>query len=550
MATPVTPVAAAAPAPAPAAPATPSTPSAPATPAAPPSTPAAPATPSTPAAPAAPAAPGVPATPAAAAAPPAEPQSGGYEPTEEGLRKFITEHDAWAQQNPEAAEAEVPAAEVPAAEAGKETPPPAAATEALPKAFDDAIAADPALKAALEANPAAQQLVMEAARASEAAKPILALAPTLEAAQFMARQANVVLDVRHNMLMGVDDPAARTAGYTGLKDQFAETDDKGVALRGADGQPVYGKDYDLCLRTPASLEKLTEMRDQSLGQLRDLEAKTKGVYPDQAAKDADLAALEDAGYTRDALNYVLSLLNPGPAAPPPLPGDATPEQKQFQERLERQQAEFNRQQQEAGKGAQASTVRQFEGAQRVSWQKGVGKDIDTYLDAAKARGEAIPEFLITRPWIDPATQQPSTIPAFAVEALTEFDRTVMGMPTERAEIQRLQRLGPAGVQQRETNAARLRASYLTPILQRKVKELQDGLRQSQAGEADRQQKIAGVARIEPQSAGGGSQPVLTEAQLSEKARETAQKDPRWAAGDEEDRAAILMSARTRLKYGY
>jgi hypothetical protein len=501
-------------------------------------------------------------------APPAEPQSEKYPATEEGLRQFITEHDAWEQANPDAAAAakaargeqpaaaetktaEQIAAETPAAEAeaGKETPP-AAATEALPKAFDDAIAADPALKAALEANPAARELVMEAARASEAAKPILALAPTLEAAQFMARQANVVLDVRHNMLMGVEDPEARTAGFNGLKEQFIETDDKGQPMRGADGKPVYGKDYDLCLRTPASLEKLAEMRDQVVGQIRDLEAKTKGVYPDQAAKDTDLSALEDAGYTRDALNCVLSILSPAPEGPPALPPDATPEQRAFQERLERQQAEFRRQQEDAGKGAQANAVRQFEQTQRVNWQKGVGKGIDDYLTAAKARGEVIPEYLITRPWIDPATGQASTIPAVSVEILTEYDRTVMGIPTERAELQRLQRLGPAGAQQRETNAARLRNSYLTPIIQRKVREMQDGLRESQKAEADRQQKIAGVARNEPQSSGGGSQPVLTEAQLETKARETAEKDPRWAGGDEEIRAAILMSATTRLKYGY
>jgi len=126
----------------------------------------------------------------------------------------------------------------------------------------------------------------------------------------------------------------------------------------------------------------------------------------------------------------------------------------------------------------------------------------------------------------------------------------MGIPTERAEMQRLQRLGPAGAQQRETNAARLRTTYLTPIIQKKIGEIQNGIRQIAAAEIERQQKIAGVARNEPQSSGGGSQPVLTEAQLEAKARETAEKDPRWAGGDEEIRAAILMSATTRLKYGY
>ena len=59
-----------------------------------------------------------------------------------------------------------------------------------------------------------------------------------------------------------------------------------------------------------------------------------------------------------------------------------------------------------------------------------------------------------------------------------------------------------------------------------------------------------MARTEPQAtATPGAQPNLTEAQLQEKALAMVQADPRWKSADEEERNVMMMSARTRVKYG-
>ncbi len=395
--------------------------------------------------------------PAAAAQPAAEPKSGDYPASQEGLEKFIREHDQWAQQNPEAADAAEAARQKegqPDAQPEEQINPdqpkpeekkaeePAPAAE-LPKAFDEAIQADPALKAALAANPAAQKLVMEAARLSETAKPILAIAPTLEDAQFMQLHANTMLDLKHNFLMGVDNPDARTAGWEGMKSQFVETDDKGAPLKDAAGNPVYGKDFDMCLLTPAAQEKLGGLRDTVLKQIADLEAKANGFYPSEAAKNADANALADAQYTRDALNYALSLLTGESAAEalPALPPDATPEQKAFQEKLQKQQEELNKTKADSGKAAQTQQVQQYESKMRLNWQSGVGEALDQHLSAMKERGVYIPDYIQQQPWVDPVSKQPTKVPALAVQVLFEFDQKMDAMTLLKNNLQRLQRLG-------------------------------------------------------------------------------------------------------------
>jgi hypothetical protein len=495
-----------------------------------------------------------------------EPKPTDFGRDEEGIVKFIQAHDQWAQDHPEEAAAAVaaraaaegivpPEGQAPEPVKVEEPAPPAEAppaTEKLPEAFDAVVQKDPALKAALEANPEAQKLVMEAARTSAAAAPVLAIVPTVEAAQFMAGHANTALDIRHNMLMGIENPAAAEAGFNGLVSQFIETDDKGIAMKDAAGKPVYGKDLDIGLLTPGTKMKLGGMLEQTLQQIKDLETKTKGVYPTQAAKDADLAALDDANYTRDAFNYVMSLLSPAEdGGLPALPPDATPEQKATQERLERQMAEFRAEREAAGKGAQAKDIQTFENTLRLDWQREVGKGLDDHLAAMKARGEYIPDYIVTRKWVDPTSKQETSFPSLAVEILNEFDSRVMGIPTERAELQRLQRLGRPGEQQRKANAARLRVTYLGPIIQRHVTEIQNGLRESQAAEEARRSAAGTVARVEPTTTGAGGAPAaLTDAQIEEKATAMVKADPRWAAADQEERAAIMMTARTRVKYGY
>ena len=139
---------------------------------------------------------------------------------------------------------------------------------------------------------------------------------------------------------------------------------------------------------------------------------------------------------------------------------------------------------------------------------------------------------------------------FTITVLNEFDNAVMGVTRERNRIQELERMGPAGKQLREDNAARLRNTYLEPIIRKHIKAIQDGIRGSQEAEQARRKEIGKVARVEPQSAAtAGPQPNLTEAQVQEKALALVQQDPRWKAADADEKQILLMNARVSVKYG-
>lgn len=512
-------------------------------------------------------APAAPAAAPAAAQQKPEPKGSNYPQTEDGLAQFVREHDAWAEENPDAAAAAKPAVALPDEEPkaelvqepklGEEGEPAKAEEPAgpLPQELEAAFNADPALKAALDANPKAREMVMDMGRKYEAAKGVIEIVPTVDDARFMAEHANVVLDLRHNAMLGVESPEARQGFWSGLQQQFAETDEKGVPKVDAAGKPVMGKDYDLCLLTPAVNEKLGGKLAEMTAATAELEQKLKGYYPSEADKAADQKRLDDLRDNREAIGWVLELVKAEGGLVdeklPPLPPDATPEQRKFQERLEREQAELRKQQGEAGKGSQLTATKAFENEQRIGWQTGVGDSLDKYLAEAKTRGEVIPDYMLQEKYIDPATKQATQFPRLAVNVLLDFDNAVMGITRERNEIQRLERMGPAGKQLREANAARLRQAYLPTIIQKHVREIQDGIRKSQDAEAARRGEIAKVARTEPQTAGAapGGQANLSEAQLQEKAMELARKDPRWGAADGDERQMILMTARTTAKWG-
>jgi hypothetical protein len=475
----------------------------------------------------------------------------------------VRDHNAWTEANPKPptpeGEGQQPAAAEQTAEEVAAAQPEAAGEAAepagpLPVEFEAAINGDATLKAALEANPTAHKLIMDSARQLEAARPVLEIVPTVEDAQFMSMHANTMLDLRHNALLGVENPDARGEFLERMRNEFIETDDKGQPMLDADGKPMMGKDYDLCLLTPVTSEKLGGMQQRMAATVTALEQKLKGYYPSEEAKEADQKRLDDLKDDQENLGWTLELLKmeggTNETALPPLPADATPAQRATQERLERLKADLDKEREASGKGKQIADVKAFETQRRFSWQGGVGKAIDEYLTAAKERGEVVSDYHIQQKWVDPQTKQQMDVSAFAVTVLNEFDAAVMGMTKERNEIQRLVRLGPAGRQLRDANDARLRTTYLEPIIRKNVKAIQDGIRQSQKAEEERRGKISKVARTEPQTAAtAGPQPNLTEEQIQEKAMALVLRDPRWKAADENDRRTMLMVARTTVKYG-
>lgn len=192
----------------------------------------------------------------------------------------------------------------------------------------------------------------------------------------------------------------------------------------------------------------------------------------------------------------------------------------------------------------------YENEMRIDWQPGVGDAIDKYLADAKERGEYLPDYILQRPWIDPATKQATTFPDLAVRILMKYDSLVNGITTERNGMHRLQQLGVAGKQERMANSARLRTTYLETIIRDEVNAIQNDIRASQEAEQRRQEELGKVAKAEPKTAATAGPAPMSEKDIEAKAHQMAQQNPGWANGSPEDRAAILMSARTRAKFGY
>lgn len=491
------------------------------------------------------------------------------------MQQFIEAREKWAAENPEAAEAADaarrqaaaadgaahPDGEMPAAEPaqpeqrqdGEANAGAIAAAGALPEAFAQALEKDAALKTAFNANPEALALVMESARTAERMRAVEEIFSTREEAEFAQGHANTMLDLRHNFLLGVEDPEAAAMGWNGLKEQFRETDEKGNPVNDAAGNPVYGRDFETGLLTPAATEKVGSLATGARAKAEELKQRAaSGVFPNEAAKAEATRAAEEADLRASAAELVAEMLKGDGAEPglPELDPDATPAQRAYQERLRKEREELDGVKKTQGREAQAKTTREFEGKMRLTWQAGVGESIDNFLKEARERGEVIPDYILTRKWIDPVTKQQTTVPSLAVEILNEYDARVNSIPGVKDKLQQLQRLGPAGEQQRAAYNAELREKYLGPIMKRHVKEIQDGIRASQTAEQQRREELNKVARPEAKTSSAGAPEPLTPEQLQKRAQELAQKDPEWATADSETRTRILMVARTRVQYGY
>ena len=299
----------AAPAPAPAPSPPPAAPPAAAPAAAPPPAPAA--APDAPAAAAQPAA--QPAAPAAPAAPAGPPKTSDFHETEEGIEQFIEASEKWRQEHPDqeleqpaqvAPEAGAPAAEeapkppeqqpAPQAQPGEAPPLP------TPQAFDDLLTAKPDFKALFDRDPEAKTQVMDLARAAEAAKPVLDIVPTVEEARFATGKANEYLNLQHLFAMAAEDPEMGERGWNQFVDLFKIRDDKGAPVL-QNGVPQMAESFDFIGRKFLG-GALGDRLGREKAALTALQQKLEsGVYPSEAAKEADRVNSVDIDYKIKAL---------------------------------------------------------------------------------------------------------------------------------------------------------------------------------------------------------------------------------------------------------
>lgn len=558
--------------------------SAPAAPAAPAPSPApAPAPSAPPAAPAPAPAPEAPApgpgpAPVPPAAPPAAPagppKADDFAQTEDGIADFIEANERWKQEHPDEADqaaeqarkdadARKPGAQQPDDEAPKPAEPkpddqpgdkqPVAA--ATPKVLDDLFQSKPALKAAFDADPEAKEILMETARQAAAAQPVLDLVGTVEEARFAVETTSSFLNMKHGFAMAGENPEAGDRAFQALLNEFTLRDEKGAPVM-KDGQPVMAESFDFLTQrlTTGAVSGTAELAKREIEQLGFKVDEKGNLTPIDPSKEVNRDAAAEAGYKYAALKFVAELLAQDTEASslPELPADATPAQREFQEKLKAQQAELD---QNKGKGKKAERVAarlKYENEVNGAFGTGVGEYVENTIKTLRERGEVIPDFVLEEKWINPTTQQETNYPAFAVRIMNKFTEKINKIPSVATKLQQLELMGPPARQQRLDYFAQLRKDHLGKIVDAEIKRIQDGIRGMSAAKTTHRQEIAKVARVEP-SASGTTAPAtggaLSGEALAAKVRENLQANPEYIAGDRVDRAEMEMLEAERLRSG-
>lgn len=571
----------AAPAAAPAAPSAPAA-AAPAPAPAPVSAPAPVAAPAAPAggAPAEPAAPAVVAVPAAAAAAPAKydpktaaapPSSADYPDNAQGIADFIRENTEWSQSHPEEAEknraakiaaedgGEVTQAETaiaaevakvdgeqPKVEEAKPADAPAAA--ATPAKIEEWTTKSPELKAVFEKHPELQAEIMETARFAESMKQVADIVSTPEEATFAVEHAQRLVSLQTNWMLSGEDPDMIAPAWDMTVDMFKERDGEGKEVLGADGKPKLGADFKPFVRKAAS-NAMEEYATAAQAQIAAIEARLNGVYPNEEAKAADATTLENAKYEKAAFDFVLGKLGQKDDSPalPALPPNATPEQIEFQKRLEAQQkdldAKAGKQTTESRKTARVALDREVQDF----YEAGVTKSIDSHITDMKARGEYLPDFVLNDKYINPATGKATNVSAFGAKIYLALNNKINSNPLHAAKLGNLQALGAGGKEARQAEITRLQNFYLPDLIKAEVTRIQNGIRETSGKPKDN--TGGGIARVEPQSAGTTQPATMDSTQTRVWAETEAAKDPSYSAMDSRTREQLIITLAAKKKYG-
>lgn len=554
------------------------TPAAPAAPAAPSAPAPVSSSPAAPAPVAAPVAPATPAPEAPAAAPvrapydsktaTAPPKSTDYPNTREGQEDFVEANTAWDIQHPDEAnalrtaeraadaapeadeDAPAPVTEAPAAEdAPKPADAPAAA--ATPAQIDEWTSKSPKLKEAFDENPELRSQVMELARGFEAAKPVLDIVGSVEEAQFAVENANRMVSTQAAWMLAGEDPDMVAPAWDQTVDFFKERDANGNEVKGPDGKAKLASDFKPFVRTAAT-HAMGDFNATAQANIAAIEARLKGNYPNDAAREADNNLLEQAQYEKAAFDFVLAKLG----APedsgislPALPADATPQQIEYQKNLEAREREL------AAKNGTAKTGERK--AQRVAqnrdvqshYESGMMKYIDTNIAAMQERGEYLPDFVINDKWINPQTQKVTNLSAFGVKIYNQLNAKINDNPTHRSKLANLEALG--NIEARKAEVDRLTAQYLPGLFKAEVSRIQDGIRSSTTRKkpAAAAQPGAVQPRVEPSTQSTVVPAAMDGNQTRNWAEVEARKDPSFAGATPAQREQMILEKELTKQYG-
>jgi hypothetical protein len=340
---------------------------------------------------------------------------------------------------------------------------------------------------------------MEMARGFEAAKAVTDIVGTPEEAQFAVENANRLVTLQANWMLGADDPEAQNAAWDQVVEMFESRDDQGKPINGPDGKHQLDPDFKPFVHKAAStaIQDFTSAAD---GQIAALQAKLQGSYPTEEARAADADALQNAQYEKAAFDFVMSkLIQPsgGSTALPALPPDATPQQIAFQKQLEDQQKDLDAKMGKQGAQSRKAANQAINNEVQQHYETGINQAIESHIAAMKERGEYLPEFILSDKWINPQTNQPTKVSDFGARVYLALNAKINGNPLHAAKLRSLEALGARGKEARKAEVTRLTNLYLPKIIEGRVQEIQDGIRASSSKPSAT--PLGKVARMEPQS---------------------------------------------------
>jgi hypothetical protein len=442
------------------------------------------------------------------------------------------------------------AAKVEGGDKPAEAPKAEAVAAPTPAKLEEWTTTSPELKAAFEKNPGLQAEIMQMARDNEAAKPILEKISTPQEADFLIERANTIVSLEANWMLAAEDPEMVETAWGQLEEMFKSRNDKGEEIKDATGKVQFDADYKPFVSKAANVA-ISQHQSAFQSKIDALTQRLAGNYPSEEAKAADTDSLEKAQYAKAALDFATEIINgiDEGSQLPVLPPNATPEQVAFQKQLEQRQKELDEK-----SGKQTVETRK---AARVAldnkigrtWSKEVSDKIDAHVNAMKERGEYLPDFVLTDKWINPQTQKVTGVTDFGARVWQALNNKIFSNPTLKASMARLQAMGPAGEAARQAELTRLTNLYLPKIIEGRVKEIQDGIRN-----AGKKTPVAGApaspARVEPSTTATviPQAPGSDDAAMRKLATAEAMKNPDWAVSTPADREAMVGEIFLKKKF--
>jgi hypothetical protein len=447
-----------------------------------------------------------------------------------------------------------PAAETPAVDPDKpadaKPPADAAVSAATPAVIEEWTSKAPELKAVFEKYPEIQSAMMETARNLEGAQKVLDVVSTPEEAITAVSTAHQMYSLQANWMLAAEDPAMVGPAFENTRKLFMETDANGQPVM-ENGQPKMAPDYEIFSGKFAD-EKVGRVGGRFDGRIKELQTRLAGNYATEEARTADEQALEQADYSKRAVDYVLELLKqdiPGESSLPKLPANATAEQIEFQKQLEEREKANAAKEGRTTKESRVAARKAEKAEVQAAYEGQVFQVIDSNLAAMKEHGEFIPDFVIHDKWINPQSGKVSALTAFQVKIYQQLNEKINKL--HGLKILELEALGAAGKQARIDLMKEKVGKYAPKMIQDEVARIQKGIKGGQPkppGTVNPAGNNSAVPRLEPASGATVQPSAQGDDQLMAWARTEAAKDPSFATSNERDREALVMEKFSNKKF--